>query len=894
MQKWLLLLLLSTKCFCAVAQERLNISGFVRDSLNAPIPFAQVYVQKTDSSSIIAYGSTYSEGAFKFSAPMLKNFIVKANVLGFEAKVIRFENNDKTAIVANFNLNPKTFTLKETIVKANSTIQKSDTTTFSADKFRDSTDRTLEQVLAKLPGVEVDKNTGAITVQGKSIKKILFEGDDLTGRNYQLLSQNMPADAIDKIQLIDKFVENKQLKGIKNSEDIVINVTLKENKRYLLFGTSDIGAGNDDRYLGTFNIIGAFRKFKTLTFAGYNSVGRRSSADLLNRLDYKEEGEAEAQHALLKSTNNSIINFGDAPSLGINSQSLRFNKELKAASLFTYRPTKTLLLKGGINFTNDAVTSFVSNDQKFLLADSSFVLTEQIINQSKPTIVETHFDAQLDASDKLLLRYVFDARKSLINNSAQTLSNANNIANVLNTDILSFANTFDLTQRLNDKQALTVNASYIKDDNKQNYTLHQVLPRNAPLLNSSVDALTQNIARPLSYYAFNAQWFYANNGLQLAIYSGFVQRDEKINSQLNAFNKNSEVALPDSFANNTVFNQKNYYVGLNFKKIIYGISYGIDISGGVQNTVIENRLSKSGLYVLPTLQLQKRFSERSNLLFSYGFNVGLPQTTNLANGYILKDYRNLSRGSSTFVTQNSNTFVAYYKFGNFEDRSTFYANIFYTNNNGGYRSAFTINSDYNLSTQIENFLPSNSTSVRIGLDRYLSNIHWRIKLIPSLSWSSFQNSLNGSDIRKTDAVTKSLELSIKSGYLKWFNFNAGSTYSVSENTTTVSNLENTNGNQSVGGFLDFTLHFNMKVFCRLDNEVYSFKQSTENTWQKYYFSNASITYDAQMNKLDFSLEVKNILNTTEFINSSVTDYYTLINRVRLLPRYVLFSVNYRF
>ena len=901
MQKWIFLFTLTVNAVCAVAQERMNISGTVRDSLNAPIPFAQVYVQKTDSSSIIAYGSTNSEGVFKFSAPILEKFIIKANVLGFEAKILRFENNDKTVIVANFNLNPKTFTLKETIVNASSTIQKSDTTTFSADKFRDSTDRTLEQVLAKLPGVEVNKNTGEITVQGKSIKKILFEGDDLTGRNYQLLSKNMPADAVDKIQLIDKFVENKQLKGIKNSDDIVINVTLKENKRYLLFGNVGIGAGNDDRYTASLNLIGAFRKFKTLSFGSYNSVGKISVAENMQRLEFKEDGEADAQRAILKSTNNSIVNFGTVPSLGLNSQSVRFNKAALASTLFVVRPIEKIVLKGGITFSRDEVRSYVSNDQKYLLIDSSFNLSEQIVNQSKPNILETHFDIQMDASDKLLLRYKFDARKSLIDNSAQTVSNGNNITNVLNTNIFSIANTFDLTRRINEQQAVTANISYVSDNNTQNYFLSQSLPRIAPLSKNISDALTQNISRPMTYFSLNAQWLYSKNGLQLTTYTGFIQRNENIISQLNAFNKNSETPLPDSFSNNATFSQKNYYIGLNLKKIFYGISWGVDVSGGVQQTKYTfGELQKfpehatSGLYALPTVQIQKKFSERSNLFFTYGLNYGLPQTANLLQGYILNDYRTLSRGSLNFVTQNSNTFVAYYRYGNSEDRSTFYVNLFHGNNNGGYRNDLNVTNNYNFTTQVENLLASSSTNVRVAFDNYISPIHWRVKIIPSYSLINYQNNLNGSDVRQTEAQTKSVELSIKSGYLKWFNFNAGSTFSFSNVTTTSPNLEFKTGNQSVGAFIDFTMHYNIKFFIKLENEVYSFKQSSENTWQKYYFSNASLNYYAMTNKLDISFEVKNVLNTTEFITSSVTDYYTQINRVRLLPRYFIFSVSYRF
>ncbi len=877
-----------------MAQEHLRITGFVRDSLNVPIPFAQVYIQKTDSSSIVAFGSSNNEGAFSFSAPILKSFIVKANVLGYEAKTIRFENNDISKIEVNFNLNSNTFTLKETIVKASSTIHKSDTTTFSADTFRDSTDRTLEQVLAKLPGVEVDKNTGAITVQGKSIKKILFEGDDLTGRNYQLLSKNMPADAVDKIQLIDKFIENKQLKGIKNSDDIVINVTLKESKRYLLFGTTEVGIGNDDRYTGSLNIIGAFKKLKTLSFGSYNSLGRVSIAENMLRTEFKEEGVADAQSALLQSNNNSIINFGIVPSLGLNSQSVRFNKAALASTLFVFRPIEKLAFKGSITFSRDDVRSYNSNDQKYLLADSLFVLSEQNTNQSKPNILETHFDAQLDVSDKLLLRYKFDARNSLVDNSAQTLSNGNAILNVLNTDIFSVAHTFDLTCRINEHQAFTTNVNFVDDNNNQNYSLAQSLVRNVPLGVESSDALEQNVSRQMTFFSLNGQWLYSKNGFQIATYIGFVNRTEKVSSNLIPSYKKLEFLLLDSFSNNATFKQKNYYVGLNLKKIFYGIKWGFDVSGGVQKTVVQNGVQSSGLYALPTVQIQKKFSERSNLLFTYGLNYGLPQTSNLLQGYILNDYRTLSRGSSTFVTQNSNTFVAYYKYGNFEDRSTFYINLIHNKNNGGYRSDLSVNNTYNFSTQVESFLPSSSSNVRVAFDNYISPIHWRVKIIPSFSLSNYQNNLNGSDLRQTETQTKSVELSIKSGYLKWFNFNAGSTFSFSDNITTTSGLETKTGNQSIGAFLDFTGHYNIKFFVRLENEVFSFRQSTENTWQKYYFSNASINYNAIMNKLDVSFEVKNIFNTTEFINSSVTDYYTQINRIRLLPRYFLLTVNYRF
>ncbi|NJN34482.1 MAG: carboxypeptidase-like regulatory domain-containing protein, partial [Saprospiraceae bacterium] len=179
------------------------------------LPFINIVTQANDSSSILTFSNTDTEGVFEIDLPSAKTFVIRAAALGFEAKNIRLnaENLPENLV---FILSPKELLLKEAVVTASSkVIERNDTTTFKADAFRDSTERNLEQLLAKLPGVEVDKNTGQIFVQGKPIKKIFIEGDDLTGRNYQLMSQNLAADVVDKIQIIDRFTENKLLKGLK-------------------------------------------------------------------------------------------------------------------------------------------------------------------------------------------------------------------------------------------------------------------------------------------------------------------------------------------------------------------------------------------------------------------------------------------------------------------------------------------------------------------------------------------------------------------------------------------------------------------------------------------------------------------------------------------------------
>ena len=874
-------------------KSQIILRGSIKDSLNTPIPYANVFVQKNDSSAIIAFGSSNDKGYYIFEMAIRERFIVKASAMGYATKTVVVDRDNKNTIDINFTLSAKELILKEAIVKANGKIiQKSDTTTFLADKFRDSTERNLEELLAKIPGIEVDKS-GAITVQGQPIKKILIDGDDLTGRNYQLMSKNMSADVVDKIQVIDRFVENKLLRGIKRSEDKVINITLKENRKKLLFGNAVVGLGNDERTNNSLNLFGFYKKLKTISFGNFNTIGQISTADRMSSDEFADETEADNQHSLLKSRNSMILDIGRTPSVSLNSQSVLFNRAALASTHFTLKPTESLRFKGALTFSNDRSRSYINNDYSYLLSDSLFLLSESNYSERKPTVFEGHFDAEIDVSSKSLLHYKGDVRKSFSNNIAQTLANQNNIYNQLSNDNLATSNTLDFTYRLADNQAIMLNSVFILNDNTQLYKLNQTQPRRTPSVFLPSDSLIQSIQKPMTYFALNGQWLFVKNTFKVSSYVGYVQRSENLGSQLSAFYQNTPLVLGDNVKNDALIQQNNTYIGLNIKEEWFGIQWFSDISSGYYQTNVENKLNKNGYYALPTIGFKKKMNEKHTLFGTYTYNYALPQTVNLTNGYILTDYRSLERGSALFIAANSHTGILNYAYGNFDDEFLAHINIIHTTNNGGYRSNLGIDSDFNLSTKVVNIFANRNTFLSSSLERYMPKLYMRIKVRPSVSLSNYFNTLNGTDIRETQMVNSKLDISVRSAYLKWFNFHLGTTLNQSNVQTTVKGQVNTIKNKSIGSFLDFYLRINNRFNGKIENEVFYVKQPN-NTGQKYYFVNASANYDIIKTKLSANLSARNLLNTKEFINSYVSDYATQTNRIRLLPRYVLLEINFRF
>src|SRR5690606_21573494 len=126
---------------------------------------------------------------------------------------------------------------------------KGDTIIYNADSFTSGTERKLEDVLKKLPGVEVDED-GNIKVEGKEVSKLMVEGKDFFDGDTKLGAKNIPADAIDKVQVLRNYNENDQMRSVTDNQDnLAMNIKLKEGKKNFWFGEISAAAGNDERYV---------------------------------------------------------------------------------------------------------------------------------------------------------------------------------------------------------------------------------------------------------------------------------------------------------------------------------------------------------------------------------------------------------------------------------------------------------------------------------------------------------------------------------------------------------------------------------------------------------------------------------------------------------------------
>ena len=273
-----LLLVLPLSFSVAVGQSsRSNITGVVVDSTKSPIEGATVVAMKSSDSTLVSFGVTKSDGAFRLRRVGRGDYILQVTFVGYAShtQIIRVENSDVD--VGELELAESTAELAELTISSERIpmLVKSDTLEYNASAFKVAPNSNVEQLLKKLPGVEVERD-GSIKALGEDVEKVLVDGKEFFGDDPKIATKNLPAEAVDKVQVYDKKSDMAEFTGIEDGEDSkTINLALKEDHKKGYFGNVTGGYGQDNRYDGKVNANRFSGSTQISVLANLNNVNQQ-------------------------------------------------------------------------------------------------------------------------------------------------------------------------------------------------------------------------------------------------------------------------------------------------------------------------------------------------------------------------------------------------------------------------------------------------------------------------------------------------------------------------------------------------------------------------------------------------------------------------------------------
>lgn len=259
---------------CSMASARdAVINGILVDGNDTTeLIEATVRLVKAQKDSAFVKGTTTDfNGVFNLKGVKPGHYVIKFSYMGYTeaSRRLSIGNDGRDVNMGVIKLMPNSIMLKEATVMGVKTpiTVKEDTIEFNADTYKTQANAVVEDLLKRLPGVEVGSD-GKITANGKEVKKILIDGKEFFADDPTVASKNIPADMVNKLQVIDRKSDLARLTGVDDGEDeTVINLTVKPGMNNGWFGTVNAGYGTDNRYAGNV-IANYFHDGNQFTFIG--------------------------------------------------------------------------------------------------------------------------------------------------------------------------------------------------------------------------------------------------------------------------------------------------------------------------------------------------------------------------------------------------------------------------------------------------------------------------------------------------------------------------------------------------------------------------------------------------------------------------------------------------
>lgn len=893
-------LLVATQMF-----GQLKLEGVVKDSVGSPLELANVIAINKETNALETYGITNDKGNFRLSVAKNTTYSVQVSYIGM--KTAQAEISTQSADVFHeFVLEADNALDEVELVYEMPVTVKGDTLIYNADSFKNGTERKLEDVLKKLPGVEVNDD-GEIEVEGKTVTKVMVDGKDFFDGDSKLATKNIPSNAVDKVQVLKNFAEVSQLSGVTNNQDnVAINIQLKKGKESFWFGTITGGAGvagatdEDGLYVLQPKLFYYSPKYSVNVIGDLNNIGEIA----FSRRDYFNFTGGFRAPSRSSGTN---IDLG-SNNLGFaalqNNRAKAINTKFGAAN-FSYSPKKTLDISGFGIFSSSRIDMQEINSITYTNTDLGVPdeVTESNTRQRSDLgmaklslLYKPNVDNQLD--------YDIMMRVSKESQDADELSSV--IGNTLQYESSS---PFSINQNLNyyytlsDKHIFAFEVQHLWQDEDPFYNAiieeKSTYDNTADILGLDMDQINYNVNQDkrVKSNQMDAKVDYfnvLNTKSNLNFTLGTIYSHQAFNSNIFQLLDSGESYQPTPTVNDgLVENDIEYgfldlYVGLHYtlKAGMFTFTPGATIHAyNTDNTQFGVKYNNDFFKILPDFDARIQLKKSEQIVLTYNMQTQFTDVTQLARGLVMNGYNSFFSGNESLDNALSHNLRLSYSSFNMFNYTNVFANINYNKsidqirNITNFESVIRSNSPFNSAYADETLSANGRFQKRFG--KFQASANGRF------SYSKFNQFIQ--NIRSVNEnYTQNYGLELRTNFREAPNFEIGYNYSIQDNDQgdTRTKFYTSAPRAEFDALIWKVLTF------KTDYTYNNFKNESE-TLNTYEFWNASLAYRKDKDsKWEFELKATNLLNTKAQSQSSANDVSVRATDYFIQPRYVTLRAIY--
>lgn len=877
--------------------QSLDLTGQVSGQ-EEPLMSATVVVLAQSDSTLVSFGLTNESGYYNISELDYGDYILQVTYLGYEQYAEAISINDTTPeTLPEILLQVSQNQLEQIEIKGEHTplVVKKDTLEYNAAAFQTQPNEVVEDLLKKLPGVEVDDD-GTITAQGEEVEKVTVDGKKFFGDDPTIATRNLPADAIDKVQIFDQKSDMAEFSGVDDGvREKTINLQLKEDRRKGQFGTIEAGYGTDERYKGRLSLNRFSTRTQISAIGNFNNINEQgfSSSDYISFMrGIGFRGRGNNGLAVNQGLSNGFVTT--------NAGGLNVNHDISDKMDLTVS-----------YFLNDISNELESKifRENFGRNESYFDidLSEQT-NSSTNHRINTELEIEIDSSQSLDLEagVVFNDGDSELLGGSERLSAAMLTQNSSTQDYDNQGNNKNATGRLTYRKKF----GFIK---KRTVTLQGNL--NDTRSDSDGDLVSQNL-------------FFDDLGLTTLV-EDIVQRQLQ---EDNSNNYRVQVSYVEPIKANKFLEFK--YVHQNFDNelrrevtdILSGTaavinddlsshytrdySYNrpsvtlhhnsettsLSLEAAFQNSVLNGNIISENFQIqnkvfrfLPRANLRHELGQSQNIRLRYNTSVNDPSVEQLQPVADNSDPLNIYQGNPDLVPEYShNLRVNYFKYDQFSSRSFFaFINARYTSNN--ITNQTLIDEEFRQVTRPLNVDYDFNISGNLNFSSPLKLLKTRLNLGTRLSYQNSLVFINGTENQR-DRVTSRLNARLENRRKKVLDWELGGSYSFNTTSYDLSDRNQSFSNQSASGKITYNIKNSFAISTALNVNFYSEEEFGEAMTVPIW--KASLSKYLLDQKIEIKLSAFDLLNQNIGISRTNGVNYIQNSEIVSLGRYGMLSVIY--
>ena len=874
-----------------IAQNTL-LEGKVTDEKGNPLEMANVIALSVETGKMISFGVTNDKGMYQLTLKENSAFNIRASFIGFKTESFAFETNSESKkAIHNFKLLEKSSELDGVELKYVMPVTvKGDTIIYKADAFTTGNEKKLGDVLEKLPGVKIN-DSGQVEVEGTQVTKIMVNGKDFFDGDSKLATKNIPANAVDKVEVLKNFSENSQMKGLENDQDaIALNIKLKEGKENFWFGEITAGGGEDSKYIvhpkvfyyspkKSLNILTDFNNITKAPFTmqdyfkfsgGFKNMMKKGGSSIRLSSDQLGISLLNNDKAKLVISRFGAVNFNYS-----------FSDKFDFSGFAIYSDSDTNISTE--TYKNYTITNTIENQVKNSNQRSQLGMLKLSTRYKPSNTFEWNYDAISKKSKQTELSNAF----SSINGDIGTLQSQ---------DPFSLNQNTEMFYTINDKNIISGTIQHSLDMNAPIYSANSIEEffETSSLLNMQTDSfyeLIQNKKINTQKIDAKIDYFYVLNNLSnLNFTLANTYSSQELDSHISQKLSNNSLYL---FSNNMLKNEANFKFNDLFLAFHYNLKIGkLKITPGVSihqfnlnDTQFGDTEKISTQKLLPDFFAEYKFKNTRSLRFQYAISNEYSDINKYAMGLLLQNYQSLSGGSRNLESTLYHTYsLRYFDFNMYN----------YTNIHGGVTYRKSVNPVKTSSQIVLNEIvsyPLNMTNPDESISGNI-NASKKFKKIEISASSAINYSSNYSLINNLEALSNSLSqnysISFETRFKKFPNFEVGYAHTISDYSGSNRNSKFNTQKPYIKAEANFLKNFTWTA----DYSFYNYKDSNNTISSKYSFLSSNLYYQQKGSKWEFILSSDNILNTGSQDQNTATDALISTSRYIVQPSVYLLSVKY--